>query len=75
MEIFYHSLTAVVILGVAYLLFWLLTLVHAVRSTYRDEISRVIWILIVIFFQVVGPILYWIFSKENKQNVRKREEI
>jgi hypothetical protein len=75
MEIFYHSLTAVVILGVAYLLFWLLTLVHAVRSTYRDEISRIIWILIVIFFQVVGPILYWIFSKENKQNVRKREEI
>jgi hypothetical protein len=60
-------MTVVVVLGIAYLLFWLLTLVHAVRSTYRDEISRVIWILIVIFFQVVGPILYWVFSKGNRR--------
>ncbi|WP_143962858.1 PLDc N-terminal domain-containing protein [Litoribacter populi] len=66
METFYHSLSAVVILGIVYVLFWIVTIVHAARAKYRDDISRAIWIFIIVIFQVVGPILYWIFSRENK---------
>ncbi|MBS9525340.1 PLDc N-terminal domain-containing protein [Litoribacter ruber] len=66
METFFHSLSAVVVLGILYVLFWIITIVHAARANYRDEISRVVWIVIIVIFQVVGPILYWVLSKENK---------
>jgi len=71
MDVFYHSMTAVVIMGVIYLVFWLFTLIHAVRARYTNDIARISWILIVIFFQLVGPIIYWIFSRDHRRLEKK----
>ncbi|MBS9525339.1 PLDc N-terminal domain-containing protein [Litoribacter ruber] len=54
------------ILGVLYLVFWIMTLVDAVRSNFRDPTMKIIWILIILLAQVFGPILYWLLSPKQK---------
>ena len=41
-------------------------LIHVLRSkTYRFG-NRTMWILIVIFVQIFGPLVYFLFGRENQ---------
>ncbi|WP_194776668.1 PLDc N-terminal domain-containing protein [Pararhodonellum marinum] len=55
-----------VFFGIVYFTFWVFTLVDIIQSEFKDEKMKIIWILIVLFAQVLGPIIYWVLSKEQK---------
>lgn len=55
------------LLGVAYLVFWIYTLVDVVRSNFKDHNMKIIWVLIILFAQVLGPILYWVMAKGDSR--------
>jgi len=54
------------IIGVLYLIFWIYTLVDVVRSDFRDPKMKIIWVLIILIAQVLGPLLYWLLAKDQK---------
>jgi cytochrome c oxidase assembly factor CtaG len=54
------------LIGVLYLVFWIYTLVDLVQANFKDPNMKIIWLLIVLLAQVIGPILYWILSREQK---------
>jgi hypothetical protein len=54
------------IFGIAYFAFWIFTLVDIIQSRFKDDKMKLIWILIVLIAQVLGPIIYWLLSKEQK---------
>jgi hypothetical protein len=55
------------LLGVAYLVFWIYTLVDVVKSEFKDQNMKIIWVLIILFAQVLGPILYWVLAKNDSR--------
>jgi isoprenylcysteine carboxyl methyltransferase (ICMT) family protein YpbQ len=55
------------LLSVAYIVFWIYTLVDVVRSNFKDSNMKIIWVLIILFAQVLGPILYWVLAKNDNR--------
>lgn len=53
------------LLAVAYMIFWIYTLIDVVRSNFKDQNMKIIWVLIILFAQVLGPILYWLLAKND----------
>jgi len=45
--------------------FWLWTLIDCIKSGIK-ETDKLIWILIIVFFNVIGSLIYLIFVKQNK---------
>lgn len=42
------------------------SLVHIIKHPHYKFGSRTFWILLVLVFQVIGPICYFVFGKDNK---------
>jgi uncharacterized RDD family membrane protein YckC len=41
-------------------------LIDVLRSDFKDSITKVIWVIVVIFVPLVGPILYLVLRKGQK---------
>ena len=54
------------IFGLLYLVLWVYCLVDIIRSEFKDPNMKLIWILIILFAQVLGPIGYLILGKNTK---------
>jgi uncharacterized Tic20 family protein len=54
------------LLGLGYLVFWVYTLVDIINGQFRDPSMKVVWIVVVIFAQFIGPIIYWLISRSQK---------
>lgn len=56
------------IVAFAFFVFWIITLVDIVRSNFKDPKMKLIWILIVLFANFLGVIIYWIIAPNQKIN-------
>jgi hypothetical protein len=54
------------ILPLSYFLLWLYCLIDVIRSKFKAENMKLIWIIILVFVQLIGPILYLILRKNSK---------
>ncbi len=52
----------------AFLIFWVITFVDIVKSSFKDPNMKLIWILVVIFTNPIGAIIYWILAPGQKKN-------
>lgn len=51
------------VLGLSLLLFWIKTLLEIARTEFYDNTFRVLWILGVFFFPVVGIVCWYLIGK------------
>jgi uncharacterized membrane protein len=56
------------VLAILYFIFWLWMLICCLKNKKLDGTERLIWVLVIIIAQVIGPILYFILIKD-KSNV------
>ena len=56
-----------IILLLAYLFFWIKTLIEIVNSNYNDQATKVIWFLIVFFAGLIGIFIYYIAGRQTKK--------
>jgi len=54
------------LIGLLCLALWIFALVDIVRSRFRQDTTRIVWILIVIFLPVIGTILYYLIGREQR---------
>ena len=47
-------------------IFWIIALIHILKSDFRDTNGKIIWALVVIFLPVIGSILYFLIGKSQK---------
>jgi len=47
------------------LLLWIIALVDCLKSEFKGN-DKVIWVIVILFFPVVGPILYFIIGRGQK---------
>jgi hypothetical protein len=62
---------AIVILSILGVLFWLWTLIDALRYEFSGQ-NKVIWILSIIFLNLLGSILYVIIGRKQRINVPEK---
>jgi hypothetical protein len=49
-----------------YFIFWLYCLVDTLKSDFKDSNMKLIWIVILIFAHVLGPIIYLAMGNRSK---------
>ncbi len=54
------------IFSLAYFILWVYCLVDAIRSDFKDRNMKLIWVIILLFAQGLGPIAYLILGKKTK---------
>lgn len=52
--------------GLVYLVFWLYCLIDTIRSDFKDPNMKLIWIVILLFAHVLGPIIYLVMGNRSK---------
>lgn len=51
------------LIGLACFAFWIWMLVHAIQNKGLSDTERIVWVLVIIFVQVIGPIIYFLVGK------------
>jgi len=46
-------------------LLWLLALIDCLKSTFNGN-DKLVWVVVILFFPVVGPILYFIIGRRQR---------
>jgi hypothetical protein len=59
------------LLGLIYAVLWIWALVDLLKSTFKDQNMKLIWIVVLIFANPIGPIVYFILSGEHKARSQK----
>jgi hypothetical protein len=57
------------------LLLWLWSIVAIAKKKTADPFDRVVWLLIVLALNIIGTILYFIFSEDTKAKAYSEEDI
>jgi len=55
-----------ILFGLAYFLIWVYCLLDVIRSDFRDQNMKLIWVIILLFAHGLGPIAYLILGKNTK---------
>lgn len=54
------------IIGLVVFAVWVWSLIDVIRSDFRGENDKLIWILVVILGGILGSIIYFIVGRKNK---------
>lgn len=57
-----------IVFSLVYLAVWVYCLVDIIRSNFKDPNMKMIWILIIVFAQFFGPIIYLAMGRGTKIN-------
>ena len=56
---------APLIIGIALTVFWVVMLVDVVMRQFRDNTTRIVWVLVVLFGHAIGAVIYYLFGREG----------
>ncbi|PZX58317.1 phospholipase D-like protein [Algoriphagus ratkowskyi] len=54
------------LIGLIYTILWIYCLVDILRSDFKDPNMKIIWIVIILFAQGIGPLVYLAMGKGTK---------
>ena len=65
------SLLILIILGIIILIalaiflfvFWILMIIDCVKRNFKNETEKIVWILVLVFLQILGAIIYYFAIK------------
>ena len=61
-------LILLLLISTAYFIFWVYCLIDVIRSDFKDQNMKLIWVVVLLFAHGVGPIAYLIIGKGSKSN-------
>jgi hypothetical protein len=59
-------LIVLLLFSLAYFVLWLYCLIDVIRSNFKDQNMKIIWVVILLFAHVLGPIAYLILARGSK---------
>lgn len=54
------------LISLAYFILWVYCLLDVIRSDFRDSNMKLIWVVVLLFAHVLGPIVYLVIGKGTK---------
>ena len=62
-----------VIIGILLLIFWIWMIVDAVKRSFRNDIEKVLWIVVIVIATWVGAIVYYVVIRSlNPHGLAKK---
>ncbi len=52
--------------GLLCLILWIWAIVDIINSRFREDSTKILWILLVIFLPFLGTILYYVIGREQR---------
>jgi hypothetical protein len=62
------SMILFMLLSIAYFILWIYCLIDVIRSDFKDSNMKLIWVVVLLFAHVLGPLAYLIIGKGTKPN-------
>jgi len=53
------------------IILFVIALIHLLKSTFKDSTTKLIWLLVILFVPVAGPILYFVIGTKQKIKLDK----
>lgn len=60
------SIMFFLLFGLIYTILWIYCLVDVLRSEFKDANMKIIWVVILLFAQGIGPLVYLVMGKGTK---------
>lgn len=51
---------------------WIWALVDLVKSSFRNTLTKLLWLLVILFFPILGSIVYFQFARRYKVPVHRK---
>lgn len=55
-----------VLFSLAYFVFWIYCIINVIQSEFKDSNMKLIWIIILLFAHIIGPLAYLAIGKSTK---------
>ena len=53
--------------------FWVYTIVDVAKSNFIDEVTKIVWLLVVLLLGLLGAIIYWGAGRPGKINISQNQ--
>jgi hypothetical protein len=54
------------LLGIAALVVWVWALIDAIQNPALDSTMRIVWVLVIVFTQIIGAIIYLVVGRSTR---------
>ncbi|WP_019988995.1 PLDc N-terminal domain-containing protein [Rudanella lutea] len=62
----FTEITTISLVAGLILLFPIFVLVSALRATFQDSTTKLMWVLVILFLPFIGPLLYLIIGRNQR---------
>lgn len=62
----------VIIIALLALALWIYAIADILRGSFRGDLSKILWLVVVIFFPVLGALLYLLFGRKSSSRELRR---
>jgi hypothetical protein len=59
-------LIVMLLFTLVYFLLWVYCLIDVIRSNFKDQNMKLVWIVILLFAHLIGPLVYLVLGKTTK---------
>jgi hypothetical protein len=59
-------LVIMLLFSLIYFLLWVYCVIDVIRSNFKDQNMKLIWIVILLFAHLIGPLVYLVLGKNSK---------
>lgn len=59
-------LTLILVLAVIALILWVYAIVDVLKGTFQGSATKLLWLIVIIIFPILGALLYLLFGRKNK---------
>jgi hypothetical protein len=59
-------LIIMLLFSLIYFLLWVYCVIDVIRSNFKDQNMKLIWIVILLFAHIIGPLVYLVLGKTTK---------
>ncbi|HEY2880902.1 MAG TPA: PLDc N-terminal domain-containing protein [Pirellulales bacterium] len=57
------------ILSLLYIVFWVWMLIDCLQNRRLSDMEKLVWVLVLLFLHVIGPLLYFFIGREPKASI------
>ncbi|VVB82296.1 Uncharacterised protein [uncultured archaeon] len=57
----------VLVISILVFVFWILMLVDVIKRKFKDDVEKIVWVLVIIFTYLIGALIYYFIVKRNKK--------
>jgi hypothetical protein len=56
----------IVVLAIAFLVFWIKTMIEIGHGTFKDDTHKVLWLIFVFIMPLIGMIFYYLLGRSRR---------